>query len=71
MRVLGFGVQGWMGPNYSISTACATSNHCILSAAQHIQRGDAVSPSLLLYTSVVRASMPAHGLARGVPLLPV
>lgn len=39
--VLG-GVQGWMGPNYSISTACATSNHCILSAAQHIQRGDAV-----------------------------
>lgn len=29
------------GPNYSISTACATANYCIVSAAQHIQRGDA------------------------------
>lgn len=32
-----------MGPNYSISTACATSNFCILSAANHIIRGEAVS----------------------------
>ncbi|KAG7021364.1 3-oxoacyl-[acyl-carrier-protein] synthase II, chloroplastic [Cucurbita argyrosperma subsp. argyrosperma] len=32
---------GWMGPNYSISTACATSNFCILNAADHISRGDA------------------------------
>ncbi|KAJ4950152.1 hypothetical protein NE237_026984 [Protea cynaroides] len=32
---------GWMGPNYSISTACATSNFCILNAAQHIVRGEA------------------------------
>lgn len=32
---------GWMGPNYSISTACATSNFCILSAANHILRGEA------------------------------
>ncbi|GLJ10542.1 hypothetical protein SUGI_0130100 [Cryptomeria japonica] len=32
---------GWMGPNYSISTACATSNFCILSAANHIIRGEA------------------------------
>ncbi|KAF1887592.1 hypothetical protein Lal_00040646 [Lupinus albus] len=31
---------GWMGPNYSISTGCATSNFCILSAANHIIRGD-------------------------------
>ncbi|XP_073310876.1 3-oxoacyl-[acyl-carrier-protein] synthase II, chloroplastic-like isoform X2 [Primulina huaijiensis] len=31
---------GWMGPNYSISTACATSNFCILSAANHIIRGE-------------------------------
>lgn len=31
---------GWMGPNYSISTACATSNFCILSAANHIMRGE-------------------------------
>jgi 3-oxoacyl-[acyl-carrier-protein] synthase II len=34
---------GWMGPNYSISTACATSNFCILNAANHIRRGEAVS----------------------------
>lgn len=32
-----------MGPNYSISTACATSNYCILNAANHIIRGEAVS----------------------------
>lgn len=32
---------GFMGPNYSISTACATSNYCIFSAAQHIRRGEA------------------------------
>lgn len=32
---------GWMGPNYSISTACATSNFCILSAANHIIQGEA------------------------------
>jgi 3-oxoacyl-(acyl-carrier-protein) synthase len=36
-------LQGWMGPNYSISTACATSNFCILNAANHIIRGEAVS----------------------------
>ncbi|KAL8102732.1 3-oxoacyl-[acyl-carrier-protein] synthase II, chloroplastic-like [Apium graveolens] len=32
---------GWMGPNYSISTACATSNFCIFNAANHIIRGEA------------------------------
>lgn len=32
-----------MGPNYSISTACATSNFCILNAANHIIKGEAVS----------------------------
>ncbi|XP_020273726.1 3-oxoacyl-[acyl-carrier-protein] synthase II, chloroplastic-like isoform X2 [Asparagus officinalis] len=31
--------MGWMGPNYSISTASATSNFCILNAANHIIRG--------------------------------
>ncbi|XP_057770833.1 3-oxoacyl-[acyl-carrier-protein] synthase II, chloroplastic-like [Salvia miltiorrhiza] len=31
---------GWMGPNYSISAACATSNICILNAANHIIRGE-------------------------------
>ncbi|MBI3236622.1 MAG: beta-ketoacyl-ACP synthase II [Chlamydiales bacterium] len=32
---------GFMGPNYSISTACATANYCIHAAASHIQNGDA------------------------------
>ncbi|KAJ7186307.1 hypothetical protein O6H91_Y536800 [Diphasiastrum complanatum] len=32
---------GSMGPNYSISTACATSNYCLYAAANHIRRGDA------------------------------
>lgn len=32
---------GFMGPNYSISTACATANHSIIAAANHIQLGDA------------------------------
>jgi 3-oxoacyl-[acyl-carrier-protein] synthase II len=36
-------MQGWMGPNYSISTACATSNFCILNAANRIIRGETVS----------------------------
>jgi 3-oxoacyl-[acyl-carrier-protein] synthase II len=32
---------GFMGPNYSISTACATSNYCIYAAAEHIMSGEA------------------------------
>ncbi len=32
---------GFMGPNYSISTACATANYCIYSAAEHIMHGNA------------------------------
>lgn len=32
---------GFMGPCYSISTACATSNNAIIAAAEHIRRGDA------------------------------
>jgi len=32
---------GFMGPNYSISTACASGSHSIISAANHIQRGEA------------------------------
>lgn len=32
---------GFMGPNYSISTACATANNSIIAAATHIQNGDA------------------------------
>jgi 3-oxoacyl-[acyl-carrier-protein] synthase II len=30
-----------MGPNYSISTACATANNAIIAAARHIEHGDA------------------------------
>jgi len=32
---------GFQGPNYSISTACATSNYCIIAAAEQIQKGTA------------------------------
>ncbi|DBB17997.1 TPA: 3-oxoacyl-[acyl-carrier-protein] synthase I, chloroplastic [Trebouxia sp. C0006] len=32
---------GFMGPNYSISTACATANYCFVAAANHIRKGDA------------------------------
>lgn len=32
---------GFMGPNYSISTACATANFCIQAAADHIRKGHA------------------------------
>ena len=32
---------GFMGPNYSISTACATANYAFVSAANHIRAGDA------------------------------
>lgn len=32
---------GFMGPNYSISTACATANYSITAAANHIRQGHA------------------------------
>lgn len=32
---------GFMGPNYSISTACATSNYAIIAAGNHIRLGHA------------------------------
>ena len=32
---------GFMGPNYSISTACATANYAFVAAANHIRSGDA------------------------------
>jgi len=31
---------GLMGPNYSISTACATANYCFYAASNHIRRGE-------------------------------
>lgn len=46
---------GFMGPNYSISTACATANFSIISAASHIQRGDA---DLMLAGGVEAAILP-------------
>ena len=46
---------GFMGPNYSISTACATANFSIISAAQHIQKGDA---DLMLAGGVEAAILP-------------
>ena len=42
-----------MGPNYSISTACATSNFCILNSANHIIKGEAVSILHALGSSTV------------------
>lgn len=50
---------GFMGPNYSISTACATGNFSIISAAQHIRSGDA---DLMLCGGVEAAIIPV-GLA--------
>lgn len=32
---------GFTGPNYSVSTACATGNYAIVNAAEHIRKGDA------------------------------
>lgn len=32
---------GFMGPNYSTSTACATSNYMLIQGAQHIRSGEA------------------------------
>ena len=32
---------GFEGPNYSISTACATANHCLIEGAHMIDRGEA------------------------------
>lgn len=32
---------GFQGPNYSVSTACATATHSIHLAAKHVQNGDA------------------------------
>lgn len=32
---------GFMGPTYSISAACATSNYCLYAAANHIREGKA------------------------------
>lgn len=46
---------GFMGPNYSISTACATGNFSIISAVQHLRKGDA---DLMLAGGVEAAILP-------------
>jgi 3-oxoacyl-[acyl-carrier-protein] synthase II len=46
---------GFMGPNYSISTACATGNNSIIAAAKHIQSGEA---DLMLCGGVEAAVIP-------------
>lgn len=50
---------GFMGPNYSISTACATANYCMIAAAQHIRKGDAD----LIITGGAEAAILPMGLA--------
>ncbi|NGX33785.1 MAG: 3-oxoacyl-[acyl-carrier-protein] synthase 2 [Candidatus Anoxychlamydiales bacterium] len=50
---------GFQGSNYSISTACATSNYCIHAAAEHIRKGDAD----LILTGGAEAPMSPIGLA--------
>ncbi len=50
---------GFMGPNYSVSTACATSNYAIFLAAEHIRRGEVD----LMITGGVEASINPMGLA--------
>lgn len=46
---------GFMGPNYSISTACATANYSFISAAEHIRKGEA---DLMLAGGVEAAVIP-------------
>lgn len=46
---------GFLGPNYSISTACATGNNAFISAANHIRNGDA---ELMLCGGVEAAVIP-------------
>jgi 3-oxoacyl-[acyl-carrier-protein] synthase II len=46
---------GFMGPNYSISTACATSNYAFIAAADHIRNGQA---DLMLAGGVEAAIIP-------------
>lgn len=50
---------GFMGPNYSISTACATGNNSIIAAANHIRNGEAD----LMIAGGAEAAMIPMGLA--------
>lgn len=46
---------GFMGPNYSISTACATGTHSIIAAADHMRKGEA---DLMICGGVEAAILP-------------
>uniref|UniRef100_UPI001CB8FFA4 3-oxoacyl-[acyl-carrier-protein] synthase I, chloroplastic-like n=1 Tax=Erigeron canadensis TaxID=72917 RepID=UPI001CB8FFA4 len=50
---------GFMGPNYAISAACATSNYCLCAAANHIREGEAD----LMISGGVEASFVPFGVA--------
>ncbi|KAJ9558246.1 hypothetical protein OSB04_012860 [Centaurea solstitialis] len=50
---------GFMGPNYAISAACATSNFCFYAAASHIREGNAD----LMIAGGVEASFVPSGIA--------
>ncbi|KAJ9558315.1 hypothetical protein OSB04_012929 [Centaurea solstitialis] len=50
---------GFMGPNYAISAACATSNFCFYAAANHIREGNAD----LMIAGGVEASFIPFGIA--------
>ncbi|KAL8137051.1 hypothetical protein V2J09_003052 [Rumex salicifolius] len=50
---------GFMGPTYSISTACATSNYCFNAAANHIRKGEAD----VIVAGGTEAGVVRHGLA--------
>ncbi len=50
---------GFMGPNYSISTACATANYSIIAAANHIRNNEAD----LMLAGGVEAAVIRMGLA--------
>ena len=50
---------GFRGPNYSVSSACATGNHALLCALKHIRDGEAD----LMVTGGVEAAINTIGLA--------
>jgi 3-oxoacyl-[acyl-carrier-protein] synthase II len=54
---------GFMGPNYSISAACATANHCLLSAADQIRLGRAAVVLAGVRGAVAEERQPRQGVA--------
>lgn len=61
---------GFMGPNYSISTACATGNYCIMRwgagpPRPHRARGGVCVSTLLRATHAARR--PHHGMTLALP----